>query len=820
MIRYARRFMYNAILIFVVLSLILPSPVFALPSRPPTQPQAAIGISLINDSPTVLGNTTGFTTTVGGFMPITYTWNFGDGSAEVAGPSNLAGYTYGAAGYYTTIITATDGGVNTISATTPVTITAPCTSGLVVENTSDSGCGSLRYAVGIAVPGDTVTFTPTLAGQTITLTSGQIVIDKSITIDGAAAPGVTVSGNDNYRVFDVYAENDVTLNTLIIVHGWVGEDTGAGIRNAGTLTVSNSTIGYNDGMIGGGLYNNGTLTLLNTTLHFNTGYEGSGFYNDGTAIVLNDTFAQNQASTSGGGVYNGFGAVMTMTNSTLSADSVTDVEMGTGGGLYNNGSLSIVNSTLYSNTTSAINNSGGLFNQEGADLSMANTLIAHSGGSDCLNWGTIRSNVSNLIEDGSCAANLSGDPLLGPLADNGGPTLTHLPLTGSPVIDMGDNASAAGLAFDQRGPGYARTVSGTVDIGAVEVQAPTLNVVNDSPTVLGNPTNLTATLSSGMGFTFTWQLGDGSPNANGAMPAHTYPAVGSYMAIVTATNGNITLNASTPVTITDQPILNLAAVNDGPTVLSHTTQLTATATGSNIVYTWAFGDGAVGTGATPAHLYPAVGVYTATVTATNSSNVAVATTRVTIVQPPVYHTDLPLIMNNFFTAPDLIVQNIIASRDAITVVIKNVGDAPAAESFWVDAYVAPNPPPTAVNQIWWDQNRSQQGIAWAVTDPIVPIQPGQVITLTSNDQYVSPERTYFIGNLPTGTPIYAQVDSYNFYTNYGAVLERHEILGLPYNNILGPVLSQADSSSTVSLNALPLGNVLRSATLPVRPLRP
>ncbi len=267
----------------------------------------------------------------------------------------------------------------------------------------------------------------------------------------------------------------------------------------------------------------------------------------------------------------------------------------------------------------------------------------------------------------------------------------------------------------------------------------------------------------------------------------------------------------------------LAAANNSPMDLGSPTNLTATLTGlmsPAAAYTWAFGDGATGTGATPTHAYPAVGTYTATVTATNGILTLTATTPVTINRPPTRYVYLPVVMNNFFTAPDLIVQDVIASRDAITVVIKNIGDAPVEESFWVDAYVNPNPPPTAVNQIWWDQNRSQQGVAWAVTDPIVPIAPGQVITLTSTDAYVSPERTYFTGTLPVGTPIYAQVDSYNFYTNYGAVRERHEMLGLPYNNILGPVLSQAGSSSTVSLNALPLSNVLRNATLPVRPVRP
>ena len=61
------------------------------------------------------------------------------------------------------------------------------------------------------------------------------------------------------------------------------------------------------------------------------------------------------------------------------------------------------------------------------------------------------------------------DPLLGPLADNGGPTLTMALLPGSPAIDAGDNTDAP--EWDQRGPGLPRIVDGTIDIGAFEVQA-------------------------------------------------------------------------------------------------------------------------------------------------------------------------------------------------------------------------------------------------------------------------------------------------------------------------------------------------------------
>lgn len=62
--------------------------------------------------------------------------------------------------------------------------------------------------------------------------------------------------------------------------------------------------------------------------------------------------------------------------------------------------------------------------------------------------------------------------LLGPLSDNGGPTRTHALLPGSPAVNRGDNDSASGLPYDQRGSGFARISGGTVDIGAYELQLP------------------------------------------------------------------------------------------------------------------------------------------------------------------------------------------------------------------------------------------------------------------------------------------------------------------------------------------------------------
>jgi hypothetical protein len=173
---------------------------------------------------------------------------------------------------------------------------------------------------------------------------------------------------------------------------------------------------------------------------------------------------------------------------------------------------------------------------------------------------------------------------------------------------------------------------------------------------------------------------------------------------------------------------------------------------------------------------------------------------------------------HYLRLPDLIVQSVVASSDVITVVIKNIGDGPAEQAFWLDAYINPVPPPAAVNEIWWDLNRSHEGVAWGVTDPIVPIQPGEVYTFTSNGDYVSPARTFFLGNLPVGTPIYAQVDAYNAATNHGAVLETHEYYHRPYNNILGPIYSIAGSAGLLSRHPS-IGPQLNSA-LPDRAIRP
>lgn len=145
---------------------------------------------------------------------------------------------------------------------------------------------------------------------------------------------------------------------------------------------------------------------------------------------------------------------------------------------------------------------------------------------------------------------------------------------------------------------------------------------------------------------------------------------------------------------------------------------------------------------------------------------------------------LPFIVKKWTLAPDLIVDSLMASSNTITVTVKNIGDAPVTDPFWVDVYLNPNPAPSRVNQHWWEL--TSQGLVWGVTTPITV---GDSLTLTIGDPYYSAFHSRFTGSLATGTPIWAQVDSVNLNTSYGGVLERHEISGGVYNNLKSALLN-------------------------------
>ena len=344
---------------------------------------------------------------------------------------------------------------------------------------------------------DTIQFAAALfasPGQTITLGGGQLEITSNLTINGPGADLLSIDGNAASRIFEV--GSTVTLTGLTLTNGAVADPEagfGGGILNYGTLTITHSTLAGNSAYHGGGIENFGTLTISHSTLADNTAvldgggidssgtltvshctltghsaFDGGGIWNNGPLTVSHSTIAENSAGSGGGGLYND-GGTATVSHSTLAKNSADD----DGGGVYNDGRLTVSQSTIAENFSGT--NGGGVYSRDGATSHLRSTIVAKNGANDGRDLsGTFRVEYS-LIEQRAGAtlretvlrSNRYGvDPLLGPLADNGGVTQTYALLAGSPAINRGFNYDAQ--AFDQRGPGFVRAVNRT-DIGAFEV---------------------------------------------------------------------------------------------------------------------------------------------------------------------------------------------------------------------------------------------------------------------------------------------------------------------------------------------------------------
>jgi hypothetical protein len=329
-----------------------------------------------------------------------------------------------------------------------------------VTTNADSGPGSLRQVVANAANASTtVLFDGSLSGQTTILTSGQITISNSLAIDASALPaGFRISGNGASRIFEVTTGANVTLNALSLSNGYAGSGGAILVDNGGVLTLSNSIVsGSSASGAGGGIGNfGGVVNVNNSTLSANTAAGAGGIENDAGTLTINaSTLSGNISSGNGGGIDNDAGATLLLNNSTFSGNSAT----GGGGGLENYQAMAIVN-----NSTLSANSAGGAggINNYGT-LVLSNTIVAG-------NTAPFLPDL-NLDSSGSFTGTsnlISGNPLLAPLGNYGGPTRTMPPLYGSPAIDAGLDSVTNFLATDQRG--YPRLSGTHVDIGAVEAQ--------------------------------------------------------------------------------------------------------------------------------------------------------------------------------------------------------------------------------------------------------------------------------------------------------------------------------------------------------------
>jgi filamentous hemagglutinin family protein len=424
---------------------------------------------------------------------------------------------------------------------------------LLDENDNNTSLGdiSLREAIAFIDTNGTITFNPALSGGTITTALGAFTINRSMTIDGAGATSLTISGNNANQVFNVSGAGTIAnINSLTITQG--RGINGGGIYNFGgaNLTVNNSTITNNNALGlggtvggGGGIYNeSATLTVNNSTISNNiaTGSNGGGG--------------------SGAGLYNFGGGILTVNNSTITNNTGDTLGSGTaagGGGIVNwGGTLIVTNSTITGNRlTSSGSNSlsgGGISNfSSGSTLRISNSIVA---GNTALTGREIHSSIAATSEGNNLFGFNSNSGLfnvalaasdivptvplsqiLAPLGNYGGATLTHALLPGSPAINA---AGAGATAADQRG---IAVVGGVRDIGAFESRGFVVSAAGGS----GQTTNVTRSFNTPLTVAVSSLFGE--PVAGGSVTFNA-PATGASAtfnrtpALINA-NGQASVNA-------------------------------------------------------------------------------------------------------------------------------------------------------------------------------------------------------------------------------------------------------------------------------------
>jgi hypothetical protein len=305
---------------------------------------------------------------------------------------------------------------------------------LVDEDDGNFSAGdvSLREAIRYIHEGGTINFATGLRG-TIALNSGELFVDRNVTIYGSGAKNLTVSGNHKSRVFSIASDTTVDLSGLTIANGF--QTIGGGIYNAGNLAISNSMIRDNQAFGSSAIANdkNASLNLYNSTVYNNISpYDSIGYFLDsdaaitnlGTMTIRNSTVSHNQGMAS---IFN---------NGTLAINSstITDTIGVNGIGVYNGNFVGIAGEARVKNSIIAGNST----DVTGAFISEGYNLIGNGDYSYSLLTSGMRTLVNGRNGDRVGTRDALVDPKLGALQDNGGDTWTHALFPGSPALNAAD----------------------------------------------------------------------------------------------------------------------------------------------------------------------------------------------------------------------------------------------------------------------------------------------------------------------------------------------------------------------------------------------
>jgi CSLREA domain-containing protein len=343
------------------------------------------------------------------------------------------------------------------------------------------------------------------AGAASTIIDGEATGERIFSIESNNGPitvviaGVTmrdaVGTSDGGAIDNSSSNSTVTLNSVVVDNN--SGDDGAGIENDGVMTINDSTISNNQadsGDDGGGIRSSGTLTVNRSTITGNTaGSGGGGISNSGELTVNNTTITDNDAGAdaSGGGILNR--GSTSIVNSTIADNSATGGGGGIGSDILETRSLPDSPDLYVSARVGDLVASGSGAFQQLPEVGMVNTIVANNEtGGDC--DAPVTTGGHNIDSDDTCGLTGTGDqpgidPLVGALADNGGPTQTMALDAASPAVDTGDDAAC--LATDQRAIDRPQDgdEDGTAacDIGAFELE------IQATPAPTGTPTLAPAT---------------------------------------------------------------------------------------------------------------------------------------------------------------------------------------------------------------------------------------------------------------------------------------------------------------------------------------
>ena len=327
---------------------------------------------------------------------------------------------------------------------------------ITVTNTNDSGSGSLRQAIADTSPGGTIEFSIT---GTITLTSGELIINKDLSIIGPGANNITISGNNATRIFNIESGSVVVISGVTISDG--NADTGGGIYTEGNLTLFDSKIINNNARSGGGIYNyEGELILDSVVVDNNrSAQQGGGifsYYPTGSGTLIIDSVISNNYSPGAGAGIRSYGETTSIQNSTISSNTsenwgggishisqtmqIEDSEIsgnsaysggaihvsdeatveltncivsnnttdGYGAGINNDGTLNVTDSTI-SNNANPGERGGGLVNNNAATIT--NTVFSGNNADDggaIYNWANATLDVDNVTFTGNNAGSNGG----------------------------------------------------------------------------------------------------------------------------------------------------------------------------------------------------------------------------------------------------------------------------------------------------------------------------------------------------------------------------------------------------------------------------